>query len=143
MTLSSWYRLHIFPRVLIDLGRFLFSPKIRTWFGHFSPLQEMTAVVDAGLESGHNTRGWVARICKADNSSALLLALWRASPHCIVVNLVRSGRKQPQLFSASAGGWARHPFCSHRGENEHENAFFLPDRSLGNSPPFSYCFSLK
>ena len=29
--------------------------------------------------------------------------LWRASPHCMVVNLVRSGRKQPQLFSASAG----------------------------------------
>ena len=28
---------------------------------------------------------------------------WRASPHCMVVNLVRSGRKQPQLFSASAG----------------------------------------
>jgi len=28
------------------------------------------------------------------------------------VNLVRSGRKQPQLFSASAGGKARHPrFC--------------------------------
>src|SRR3954468_16524543 len=35
---------------------------------------------------------------------------WRASPHCMVVNLVRSGRKQPQLFSASAGGPARHPF---------------------------------
>ncbi len=29
--------------------------------------------------------------------------LWRASPHCMVVKLVRSGRKQPQLFSASAG----------------------------------------
>jgi fumarate hydratase, class I len=29
---------------------------------------------------------------------------WRASPHCMVVNLVRSGRKQPKLFSASAGG---------------------------------------
>ena len=28
----------------------------------------------------------------------------------MVVNLVRSGRKQPQLFSASAGGQARHPF---------------------------------
>jgi lipid A 3-O-deacylase len=27
----------------------------------------------------------------------------------MVVNLVRSGRKQPQLFSASAGGQARHP----------------------------------
>ncbi len=27
----------------------------------------------------------------------------------MVVNLVRSGRKQPQLFSASAGGPARHP----------------------------------
>ena len=27
----------------------------------------------------------------------------------MVVNLVRSGRKQPQLFSASAGGTARHP----------------------------------
>ena len=27
----------------------------------------------------------------------------------MVVNLVRSGRKQPQLFSASAGGKARHP----------------------------------
>jgi hypothetical protein len=26
----------------------------------------------------------------------------------MVVNLVRSGRKQPQLFSASAGGKARH-----------------------------------
>src|SRR5690348_11278207 len=33
----------------------------------------------------------------------------RASPHCMVVNLVRSGRKQPQLFFASAGGKARHP----------------------------------
>jgi lipid A 3-O-deacylase len=33
----------------------------------------------------------------------------RAAPHCMVVNLVRSGRKQPQLFSASAGGTARHP----------------------------------
>ena len=36
--------------------------------------------------------------------------LRRASPHCMVVNLVRSGRKQPQLFTASAGGKARHPF---------------------------------
>ena len=35
----------------------------------------------------------------------------RASPHCMVVNLVRSGRKQPQLFFASAGGKARH-LCS-------------------------------
>jgi hypothetical protein len=34
----------------------------------------------------------------------------RASPHCNLVNLVRSGRKQPQLFAASAGGKARHPF---------------------------------
>src|SRR5689334_8235284 len=34
----------------------------------------------------------------------------RAAPHCMVVNLVRSGRKQPQLFSASAGGPARLPF---------------------------------
>ncbi len=40
----------------------------------------------------------------ADNS-----VQWRASPHCKVVNLVRSGRKQPQLFSASAGVQARHP----------------------------------
>ena len=40
---------------------------------------------------------------------------WRASPHCRVVNLVRSGRKQPQLFSASAGGKARHPYrCAAR-----------------------------
>src|SRR6266850_4198177 len=29
---------------------------------------------------------------------------WRASPHCSLVNLVRSGRKQPQPASASAGG---------------------------------------
>jgi hypothetical protein len=28
---------------------------------------------------------------------------WRVSPHCRVVNLVRSGRKQPQLLTASAG----------------------------------------
>src|SRR5439155_20550024 len=33
----------------------------------------------------------------------------RVAPHCMVVNLVRSGRKQPQLLSASAGGTARHP----------------------------------
>ena len=33
----------------------------------------------------------------------------RVAPHCKVVNLVRSGRKQPQRFSASAGGTARHP----------------------------------
>src|SRR6185437_13281282 len=33
----------------------------------------------------------------------------RVAPHCTVVNLVRSGRKQPQRFSASAGGTARHP----------------------------------
>src|SRR5487761_2321230 len=32
---------------------------------------------------------------------------WRGSPHCRVVNLVRSGRKQPQLITASAGGKAR------------------------------------
>ena len=32
----------------------------------------------------------------------------RASPHCSVVNLVRSGRKQPQPLTASAGGQARH-----------------------------------
>ena len=32
----------------------------------------------------------------------------RVSPHCRVVNLVRSGRKQPQPFTASAGGKARH-----------------------------------
>ena len=28
---------------------------------------------------------------------------WRVSSHCRVVNLVRSGRKQPQPFIASAG----------------------------------------
>ena len=33
----------------------------------------------------------------------------RVAPHCSVVNLVRSGRKQPQRFTASAGGTARHP----------------------------------
>ena len=32
----------------------------------------------------------------------------RVAPHCMVVNLVRSGRKQPKRFSASAGGTARH-----------------------------------
>jgi hypothetical protein len=32
----------------------------------------------------------------------------RAPPHCGVVNLVRSGRKQPQLLTASAGDKARH-----------------------------------
>ena len=32
----------------------------------------------------------------------------RVAPHCMVVNLVRSGRKQPQRTSASAGGTARH-----------------------------------
>ena len=32
----------------------------------------------------------------------------RVAPHGMVVNLVRSGRKQPQRFSASAGGSARH-----------------------------------
>src|SRR6267142_6770301 len=36
--------------------------------------------------------------------------LRRASPHCSLVNLVRSGRKQPQLIAASAGGKARHLF---------------------------------
>ena len=37
----------------------------------------------------------------------------RVAPHCTVVNLVRSGRKQPQRFNASAGGTARHPsLCS-------------------------------
>jgi len=29
--------------------------------------------------------------------------VWRASPHCGVVNLVRSGRKQPQLFPQVPG----------------------------------------
>ncbi len=38
-----------------------------------------------------------------DSRPSLLKVLWRASPHCMVVNLVRSGRKQPKLFSASAG----------------------------------------
>jgi len=32
---------------------------------------------------------------------------WRVSPHYSAVNLVRSGRKQPQLMSVSAGGKAR------------------------------------
>jgi len=32
----------------------------------------------------------------------------RASPHCSLVNLVRSGRKQPQPAPAGAGGQARH-----------------------------------
>ena len=36
----------------------------------------------------------------------------RAAPHGMVVNLVRSGRKQPQRFSASAGGSARLPFAA-------------------------------
>jgi len=40
-------------------------------------------------------------------SWARLQMNWRASPHCRVVNLVRSGRKQPQLLTASAGGKAR------------------------------------
>ena len=34
---------------------------------------------------------------------AVLSMNWRVSPHCRVVNLVRSGRKQPQLLFASAG----------------------------------------
>ena len=60
-----------------------------------------------------------ARVCKGAAARAgamiaaqayMLRSLRRASPHCMVVNLVRSGRKQPQLFSASAGGQARHPF---------------------------------
>ena len=34
----------------------------------------------------------------------------RVAPHCRVVNLVRSGRKQPQRLTASAGGTARHLF---------------------------------
>ena len=33
--------------------------------------------------------------------------VWRVSPHCTMVNLVRSGRKQPQPIGASAGGKAR------------------------------------
>jgi hypothetical protein len=37
----------------------------------------------------------------------ILLKNWRVSPHCRVVNLVRSGRKQPQLLTVSAGGKAR------------------------------------
>ena len=32
----------------------------------------------------------------------------RVAPHCMVVNLVRSGRKQPQRIHASAGITARH-----------------------------------
>src|SRR5688500_10799849 len=72
-----------------------------------------------------------ARDCKdiwrAASSAGIMLTVYltrRASPHCMVVNLVRSGRKQPQLFSASAGGKARHHLtavqfssrCSGEGE---------------------------
>lgn len=39
---------------------------------------------------------------------------WRASPHCGMVNLVRSGRKQPQPNVASAGGKARLLFFESR-----------------------------
>jgi hypothetical protein len=39
--------------------------------------------------------------------TAAVIKNWRVSPHCRVVNLVRSGRKQPQLLTASAGGMAR------------------------------------
>ena len=46
----------------------------------------------------------------------LTIYLRRASPHCMLVNLVRSGRKQPQLFCASAGGKARLPF-QHLGDS--------------------------
>ena len=34
----------------------------------------------------------------------------RVAPHCRVVNLVRSGRKQPQRIPVSDGITARHPF---------------------------------
>ena len=59
---------------------------------------------------------WPSRIncCESRITSYESRLLWRASPHCMVVNLVRSGRKQPQLFLASAGGKARLPFQSGR-----------------------------
>ena len=37
-----------------------------------------------------------------------------ASPYCMAVNLVRSGRKQPQLFFCKCRGQARHPFRSRK-----------------------------
>ena len=67
--------------------------------------------------------GWALRIANQESRLTCYEARitrhesrlsWRASPHCMVVNLVRSGRKQPQLFFASAGGRARLPLSRER-----------------------------
>src|SRR5215208_4662290 len=72
-----------------DVGRFMGSL--------IASVVKARAAGDAG--AGKPSRAYL-RLCKFRR---------RAAPHCMVVNLVRSGRKQPQLFSASAGGTARHP----------------------------------
>src|SRR6478752_2826020 len=72
------------------------------------------AVPIDGSINRHCCKGAVMRWRWRERAIAGILPAWfyllrRAAPHCMVVNLVRSGRKQPQLFSASAGGTARHP----------------------------------
>ena len=59
----------------------------------------------------------------------------RAPPHCGVVNLVRSGRKQPQLLTASAGDKARHLSRREEGGSEDLPSSELPLRGLSHSLP--------
>ena len=53
---------------------------------------------------------------------------WRASPHRMVVNLVRSGRKQPQLFFASDGVRLATPMKREAASVRHER--FGPSNSF-------------
>ena len=67
----------------------------------FSGGPEAAANVSAASSPGGAMSGYTA------GSRKLRPDQRRVAPHCKVVNLVRSGRKQPQRFTASAGGTAR------------------------------------
>jgi hypothetical protein len=77
---------------------------------------EMTNVHTVKVADRRCVAAWAFRIANYESrvTSHKSRLLWRASPHCMVVNLVRSGRKQPQLFFASAGGRARLPLSCER-----------------------------
>ena len=80
------------------------------------PPNDVTSVRSVKFTDRGCVAGWVLRITYHESRITRHEARlpWRASPHCMVVNLVRSGRKQPQLFFASAGGRARLPLSRER-----------------------------
>ena len=91
------------PRASIACARIL---RERASHGLRHCLQQRACATPAALEVSRREPRFAAimRVCAVRPDQR------RVAPHCRVVNLVRSGRKQPQRTPASAGITARHLF---------------------------------